>query len=255
MKKLINIFLLFLSSKSIAINFDRTKIPDNNTTFYNSLDDNQKLLINHVIKSIENAYLGKSKLTEEIFKIPGMSSKKGRSLLNNICSLEGAKYLEVGTWMGSTFVSALYKNENTILKAVAIDNFAEFNSGNVKQKLLENINNFLVTTTNKIKFYDTDCFNFDINKICDEKFNIYFYDGEHTVNSQYLAFTYYNDILSDTFIAIVDDYNWSYVKDGTQKAFKNLNYQILYEQFLPSKYNGDLDSWWNGTYIAVISKK
>ena len=253
MKKNINIFLFFLFSKSFAIDTDRTKIPNDNITFYNSLDNNQKLLINHVIKSIKNAYLGKSKLTKDIFRIPGMSSSSGRSLLNNICSLKGARYLEIGTWKGSTFVSALYKNENTLSRAVAIDNFSQFNASDVKKTLLENINRFLVT--NKIKFYDNDSFKLDLAKLSGEKFNIYFFDGEHTVESQYLAFTYYNDVLSDNFIAIVDDYNWSNVKEGTQLAFKDLNYQILYEQFLPSKHNGDLSTWWNGTYIAVISKK
>jgi len=251
MIKKLNFFLIFLVLSSTADNINKT--PKSNIIDYKKLDSNQKMLINHVIKSIENAYLGKSKLTEEVFKIRGMSSPRGRMFLNNICSLKGASYLEIGTWIGSTLVSALYKNEDNVSKAFAIDNFSQFNADDVKLKLLENINNFLFN--NNVKFYDAHAFRFDLDNLSNNKFNIYFYDGHHSELSQYLAFSYYNNVFEDTFIAIIDDYNWSNVKDGTKRAFNDLNYKILYEQFLPSKHNADTDTWWNGTYVAVISKK
>ena len=90
--------------------------------------------------------------------------------------------------------------------------------------------------------------------LCFNKINIYFYDGGHSQEQQKLAFTYYNSIFEDTFIAIVDDYNCDKVQKGTQEAFQELGYTILFEEYLPALYNGDKDNWWNGIYVAVISK-
>lgn len=207
----------------------------------------QLFLIGHVVESIKNAQLGISRLNSEILSLEGMSSNKVRHFLNNICSMEDGRYLEIGVWKGSTFISALY--QNNLLDATAIDNWALFSGP--KDVFQRNLSSFL--PLNSYTFYENDCFNFDLKNI-KNKVNIYFYDGGHTQEDQRLAFTYYNDIFEESFIAIVDDYNWQDVQDGTQKAFKELGYKILFEQFLPSRWNGDIEGWWNGIYVAVISK-
>lgn len=212
-----------------------------------SQNNDGSYLIEHVIKSIENAELGTSNLTPEILNLEGMSSNKVRHFLNNICSLENGNYLEIGVWKGSTFISALY--QNNLKYAVAIDNWSLFTGP--KQIFKNNVARFL--QDGAYTFYEADSFKFDLKNIAN-KINIYFYDGGHTTSEQKLAFTYYNDIFADTFIAIVDDYNWSEVQDGTQQAFQELGYNVLFEQYLPSSHNGDTTSWWNGIYVAVVSK-
>lgn len=217
-----------------------------------AMTDHQLFLIEHVKQSIHNAELGISKLTEEILNLEGMSSDKVRHFLNNICSLNGGKYLEIGVWKGSTFISALYNNN--LSDAIAIDNWSLF--AGPKETFINNVTNFLPTIAST--FYESDCFKFNLDYI-KNKINIYFYDGGHTQKEQELAFTYYNDIFENTFIAIVDDYNWKEVQDGTQEAFRKLNYKILYEQYLPSPFNPlptqrNTTMWWNGLYVAVISK-
>ncbi len=216
----------------------------------NSIDLNyQDFLIQHVKDSINNAELGISKISSEILDLDGMSGNKVRHFLNNICSLPNGKYLEIGVWQGSTFVSALYNNN--LSEAIAIDNWSEFQGP--KELFKNNLSRFLPSTF--YSFYECDCFNFDLKNI-KNKINIYFYDGGHTQEDQRLAFTYYNEIFEDTFIAIVDDYNWKQVQDGTQKAFKELGYKVLFQQYLPtdSQIVGDSASWWNGIYVAVVSK-
>lgn len=104
------------------------------------------------------------------------------------------------------------------------------------------------------KFYSHDCFDVDPESFVFEEVNIYFYDGGHARQDQANAFLYYNNILDDVFIAIVDDWNWDDVRNGTFDAFKELGYQILYEVSLPSDGNGDISKWWNGLYVAVIRK-
>lgn len=211
------------------------------------LSTHELSLIGHVVTSIKKADLGISKLNGEILALEGMSSNKVRHFLNNICSLQNGRYLEIGVWKGSTFVSALYKNN--LVDAIAIDNWSEF--AGPKQAFQNNLAKFLPATPHT--FYESDCFRFDLKNI-KNKINIYFFDGAHTQEDQRLAFTYYNEILDNTFIAIVDDYNWQQVQDGTQIAFKQLGYTVLFEQFLPSAGNGDTSSWWNGIYVAVVSK-
>lgn len=207
----------------------------------------QDFLIEHVKQSIEKAKLEKSNLTYEILSLEGLSSDKIRHLINNICSIPHAHYLEIGTWKGATFISALYKNR--LSSGTAIDNWKQFTG--TKDDFEKNAQNFL--DKNSYTAHEANCFNFDLKKI-QNKIDIYFYDANHTKKDQKNAFTYYDSVFNNTFIAIVDNYNWIQVQEGTQEAFKELNYNILFEQFLASTKRADKDGWWTGIYVAVISK-
>jgi len=179
-----------------------------------------------------------------------MSSPKVRHLLNNLCSLSNANYLEIGVWKGSTWVSALYGNEN-VESATAIDNWAQFNGP--KKDFLANCKKFLSNVP--YNFYSEDCFNVDVQSVCKNPINIYFFDGDHSARAQELAFTYYNSSLDDVFIAVVDDWNFPQVPRGTKSAFEKLGYHIIYDVILPANFNGDIQNWWNGLYVAVVSKQ
>ena len=206
-------------------------------------------LINHVVNSIEKAESLSSKVTPEILSMPGYSSPRVRHFLNNICSLPNTKYMEIGVWQGSTFVSALYDNHDNVSAAIAIDNWSEF--AGPKEEFMYHTSKFL--KKNVFNFFEIDSFAVSLNSI-KNKINVYFYDGDHTFDAQKKAFTYLDSIFEDTFIAIVDDYNWDWVQNATQEAFKELNYKVVYEKYLPSPNNGGQDSWWNGIYVAVIIK-
>ena len=210
-----------------------------------------QILVDHVKQSIQSAQQHASKLNRDVLAIQGMTSPKIKHLLNNLCSLKDAQYLEIGVFMGSTFVAALYNNTDLLHHAVSVDNWSEF--GGPKHAFFKNTQTFL--PQNSFNFFDKDCFKLDIKTVCKKPVDIYFYDGNHSSESQEKAFTYFNEILADTFIAIVDDWVWAEVQEGTRKAFKKLNYTILYECELPCRLQGsDVDLWWNGFYVAVISK-
>jgi hypothetical protein len=213
-------------------------------------DEKCRMLIEHLKSSIAMSYIGSSKLPQEVLSIQGMSSSKVRHFLNNLCSLPGTNYLEIGVWRGSTWISALYGNQKSINKAIAIDNWSEF--GGPYSEFVQNCRRFLPNT--QYEFYSADCFAIEKSKIFKEPVNIYFYDGEHSAISQELAFTFYDDRLDDVFIAVVDDWNFPSVPQGTREAFEKLNYEILFEAVLPASHNGDLQNWWNGLYVAVIRK-
>ena len=64
-------------------------------------------LVEHVRSSILNARSGLSKLLAypEVLELDGMSDDSVRHFLNNINSATGTRYIEVGSWRGSTFAS------------------------------------------------------------------------------------------------------------------------------------------------------
>lgn len=208
---------------------------------YNTTD-----LINHIEKSISNAMIDKSKLSEEILSLQGMSSRWNRQLLNNISNMPNVNYLEIGVFMGSTFISSLY--QNSVDSAYAIDDWSQFDGTNdvfIKNCCKFNITNFELLNNDFVKT--------DLNKI-KNKINVYFYDGHHSEESTCSALSYYYDILDDIFIFIVDDYDWGSPQMGTIAGIKKCNLNILYEQHLKSNKTNDNDSWWNGIYISVLKK-
>lgn len=219
--------------------------------------DLEKIYENHIKDSIEKASIFQSKLADDILNMEGMSGNCTRHFYNNLCSLTDCRYLELGTWRGSSVCSAMYKNKSSLL---CIDNWSEFNGP--KNVFLENFNKY--KGENKAHFIEKDCFKINRSDVLNlglDKFNIYLYDAGHTERDQYLALTKYINFLDDTFILVVDDWNWKRVQKGTRDAISDLNLRIVYEkEILLTRDDSHTpqplarETWWNGIYIAVCSK-
>lgn len=238
---LLPLMLLFFSGNLNGQNLLQTGL---------AVTEKEQFFLNHIEQSIINADLGISKLNPSILSLEGFSSKKGRHLLNNLCSLPGAFYLEIGCWKGSTFISALYGNQNSIIDAVGLDNWSE--AGGPKKEFLHNCKRYLPTSP--YRFYSVDCFAINKSDYFTQPVNIYFYDGEHSSLAHELALTYYDEVMDDLFILVIDDWNWENVKNGTLSGLAQLNYTILYSRELPARFTGDSENWWNGMLIALIRK-
>jgi hypothetical protein len=206
-------------------------------------------LINHTEHSVISAINGISRLPKEVLELEGMSSNKGRYLLNNLGSLDGINYLEVGSWKGSTAISALYQNK--IANYTIIENW-KLGSEGIKDALFDNFNNILGYAPNII---EADCFSFNPLEKGIKDIDVYFYDGEHEEIDQYQALTHYYDSLSDNFVFIVDDTNYPPALVGTIKAIVDKNLKIHKHWALQATHNGDGDNFWNGMYVAVLSKQ
>lgn len=205
----------------------------------------EQFLENIVHLSFINAENEKSKINQEILNLEGMTGKKTRHFYNNLLNFEDARYLEIGTWKGSSVCSAMYNNNAHV---TCIDNFCTF--GGPYQEFLKNFNKF--KGTNKANYIIQDCFTVDIKKL--PKFNVYMYDGEHYENDQYQALTYYYDCLDDVFIYVCDDWNWDVVRKGTRRAISDLKLQTIFEQEIRTTLQPQQDPWWNGCYVAVFKK-
>ena len=207
----------------------------------------------HIETSFENAEKHISKVTDEILNMEGMTGKKTRHFYNNLLNRDDARYLEIGTWKGSSVCSGLCGNKATVL---CIDNWSQF--GGPKEEFLKNFNTF--KGENNASFLEEDCYNVDISKL--PKFNIYMYDGDHTEYSHFNALVHYYDCLDDMFIFIVDDWNWKEVRDGTFESLKKLNLTILYEKEIRLTNNNThtnvtlaRETWHNGIYVAILQKQ
>ena len=124
--------------------------------------------------------------------------------------------------------------------------------GAPREDFINNLHQFLPNSC--LRFYDEDCFS--LNNYCafSKPVTVYFYDGNHDIVNQQKAFTCLGYVLDDVFITIVDDWNWDFVRIGTDRAFKLLGYKVLYQRALFTGSNGDMSSWWNGLYVAVVRK-
>jgi hypothetical protein len=201
------------------------------------------VLQQHVESSISLAEQLKSKLDRAAFRARGFTSPKVRHLLNNLGSLEGLDYLEIGVHRGATFVAANYRNQ--LASATAVDNWSEFaEDGTVKAEFLHNCSTLLAPGS--YRFLEQDAFT-----VSREQFrapiNFYLYDGEHSFEAQRKALTHFYALLDDVFVFVVDDYTWEAARAGTQDAIGELGFEVLLEREL-------IDGWWNGLYVSVLKK-
>ena len=262
---------------------------ENKNSTVSTYDDVALTYAKHIDESILQASNMKSKLPDEAtiqsvlggvakfggqdvpdlpvqYRLIGFSGICFRHMLNNICSISGANYLEVGTFRGSSLVSAAYGNTGILNEIHAIDNFSEFvmeeTGFHPRDDVRKNLDLYLPgKQQDNIHFHEEDCFSLDLGKL--PKIQVYFYDGEHSRESQTKAFTYFEPVFDDVFIAIVDDWEQRQVRLGTIDAFDKINYDIVSSRaIIPGARPGNANRvnnpdyfWWSGTYIAVLKKR
>ena len=215
---------------------------------------NVDFLVEHVKESIIMSDSNISGISKEIIDMPGMSGTKTRHLYNNICNLsKDYTYFEVGTWLGSSFISANYKNQ---INSIACDNWAEF--GGRKEQFLKNFEN--LCSGRELKFIEKDCFNIDQNDLTFDSIDIYLYDGCHKYTSHKSAITHFSKFLKKYSIVIIDDWRsdgeWSAVENGTYDGFYESKLEIIHveQRFSKQEHDGS-HNYWNGVGIFVCEKK
>lgn len=189
-------------------------------------------------------------LSKDVLEMEGMSGTRFRMLINRLIALTSdARYLEIGSWKGSTACSAGYKNK---VKIVCIDNWYQGNK--VKEAFIKSIAQFLSDEQN-VSFDHSDFRSVDYSSI--GKFNVYFFDGPHEQQDQYDGVKLVQPALDDIYTLIVDDYNAEKVQTGTAQALVDLNHTVVASITVRTDNNPYLQKtdWHNGYYIAVIKKE
>jgi len=217
--------------------------------------------------ALHQALAIKTKISKEIKFMPGMSGKKYRYFINNLVSLtKDSRYLEIGSWTGSSVCAALYGNE---AKALCIDNWLKFDIddklksyyGTTDQEKDFKINiKKVITEKIDFKFLESDFRKVDYTQV--GKFNIYFYDCLHDEKSQYQAINIVQPALDNICIMIIDDWNQPEVRKATFKALKDLGADIVSKieikttqnDKFPKLLHSQFSDWHNGYFISVCKK-
>lgn len=215
-------------------------------------------LINHLNRSFELSDQGISKLGNEILEMEGMTGIKTRHFYNNICGLDNINYLEVGTWKGSSFVSANYKNN---IHSLAVDNFEEFTdhsfNNTIEHPRISFHNNMKsFCHDNDYNFIEKDSFQLNHKDLPFPSADIYLYDGNHDFDPHKKAITFFTKFLSKNCIILVDDWTWGYAgsKYG-ESVIQKATYEGLEESGIIVHHKiervddmamGGTRNYWNG---------
>lgn len=215
----------------------------------------QHPFVDMILESINSSACAVSNFDESTFDISGLSSNRVRHLLNSLCSNEGIKYLEIGSYLGSTFCAAIEGNE---LEAYAVDNWATDNLQPAEneteierasyQDFKENAKRY--KGDSKVRIINADCKNL-VPEDLNSKVNLVFYDGDHSYDGQLESLQTIKDLVEDTFILILDDANFAGVVESAEQFVRQNNFSILFEQKLLNAIESDR-MWWNGLYILVL---
>jgi hypothetical protein len=206
-----------------------------------------------VKRSLDQALTNIGGPADFVRAINGMSGQKYRTFINILVGLHlDARYLEIGSWAGSTAAAALYGNT---AKAVCIDNWSEF--GGPKAEFLANIERVRSPSIN-FRLIENDFRNVDYTSL--GRFNIYFFDGPHQEQDQYEGIMVARPALDRPFVLIVDDWNWRQVRLGTFRAIRDAGYSLASSIEIRTTHDnshplisGRESDWHNGYLIAVVN--
>ena len=241
--------------------------PEEETSIFLGGNFDQNTYSKNLKISLSQTLAMDTKIPDWLKFMPGMSGKKYRYFINNLVSLtENPRYLEIGSWTGSTVCSALYGNA---AKAVCIDNWItipeeeevrKFFNTEDQKKTFEINTKKVITEKIDFQFIESDFRKVNFNKL--GKFNIYCYDALHDLKNQYDGIAIVQPALDNIFTLIVDDWNLKEVRNGTFNAFGDLGITVIstievkttqndiYPKFIHSHYS----DWHNGYFIAVCEK-
>lgn len=209
----------------------------------------------HVKHAFDEAMADRGKLDKRILAFPGASGRKYRLFINTLVGLlDDARYLEIGSFTGSTLCTAIVDNK---VKALVIDNWSQF-GGPVKE-FMHNVAEFRGSGA-IISILERDFRGVDYAHI--GKFNVYMFDGPHTERDHYDAVNLALPALDDHFLLIVDDWDWGQVRSGTEQAISDngltkklwIEVRTTMDGTTPAIGHQQSD-WHNGYLIAVMSKQ
>lgn len=208
--------------------------------------------ISLIQESIQEARNKQTEIPQHCLDIWGMSGMKYRMLINNLMrKLPNPRYLEIGTYTGSTLCAAI--GGVTGMKALAVDNFSL--GGSSIDQCRANVD--------KVKAADSDIV--ILNQSFEEfdfsaygKFNVYMYDAEHDEEDQKAAITRCHPALDEYAVIIVDDWNdhgyTTPVKIGTYAGFAESKLEILFKWEVETGMNGPIGSDWHNGYAIFLVK-
>lgn len=189
-----------------------------------------------------------SKLDPECFEIGGFTSPMIRHLMSNLGAIS-SRYLEIGILRGALSVAATYKNN--LKSVVLIDNWSEFKEQDCREDFTLNAYHKFLNRQypSNLTVLEQDCFKVSNNpEEWGDKFDLYTYDADHSMEAQARALTHFAPIMADRFIFCVDDTNWYPVQKGTEEGIQKAGLTVV------EKWHRTGGDWWNGFDVYLLEK-
>ena len=203
-------------------------------------------MIAHVQECIRRAEAGEGRLPESVRTIPGMTGDKVRTFLNELCSPDGWRHLEVGTFKGATLIAASHGNPGHF---VGIDNFSQFEGEEARAALHDNLE---AHPHPDRLFVEADCFSPEAAKtaVLRGPFDSFFYDGQHGGDSTQRALEHHLGAMASPFVFVIDDSKTEDVARSWESAKSHSPIRVLWETELRPVKDMHREWWW-GLFVAV----
>jgi hypothetical protein len=212
------------------------------------------------LKAISDGLTRSSNYDPENYIVRGLTSDRVRHLLNSLCSYEDSTYLEIGTFVGSTFFAASMNNS---AKCFGVDDFSEPECkpmmNHVPWAEISNPYDMFVQHWNKYENGNSVFIKSSAQELTPEDFeghkpNVIFYDADHDMIEQMNNLNHILPFLDDKFILVVDDANFDGVVEGTVQFVRENNLVCYFERKILSGIIENPTHWWNGIHILVLEK-
>lgn len=206
-------------------------------------------------RAFRNAMALQPAMPDWVLAMPGMSGRKYRRLINSLVALTpDARYLEVGSWAGSTACAAMVGNTCAV---TCIDNWSQF--GGPKDAFATH------TAAARSDAVDFRMIESDFRTVPYAdigQYNIYLFDGPHEYQDQFDGVTIAQPALARQYIQIVDDWNWPQVRKATIDAITSQGLSVIsgievkttQDNTHPVAATAEGSDWHNGYFIAVLQR-
>ena len=211
-----------------------------------------------VRRCFDAAIAGQGGLDNTVYAIEGFCGRKHRLFLHNlVAALPDPRYIEIGLFKGATFCAALWQNR---VRALGVDNWSEYGGPANAAAFYRNLAACRGPRA-RINLVEADFRTAPLAAF--GRFNIGFYDGSHTEADQYDGARAILDVLDDTAILMIDDWNWTGVRQGTMRALSDSGRHTSLAIDLRTTTNdttvegagfGGGSDWHNGVFVAVVSR-
>jgi predicted O-methyltransferase YrrM len=138
--------------------------------------------------------------------VPGLAKANNLALLNVAarCLAEGEHYVEVGTFRGTSLISAMQGNDGLF---VAVDNWSMGDGSN--EQLVSNLDRYGLNAT----IIDGDAFE-TLRRGVPSPVGVYYYDNGHEYEQQLDGMRLAEPYLASPSLVIVDDTDWERVESA-----------------------------------------
>jgi predicted O-methyltransferase YrrM len=151
------------------------------------------------------------------------------------------RYAEVGSLHGLTLVGALIGNT---ARGLAIDNFSEF--GGTEARLRATLDHYRVA--DRVEVFPTDFKEvFVEGNLPAHSLGVYFYDGQHSEEAQYLGLRLAEPFLAPGAIVVVDDTNWPAPRRAAERWIREHDLAVV-EDIRTDDFR--TSPFWNGLIVC-----